>query len=309
MRPTHSGSLRLFRFAGIQVFVHWSWFLLIVYEVSTRRLSYSSPAWIVAETVATFAIVTMHEFGHSLACRQVGGQTQDIILWPLGGVAYVAPPPRPGAMLWSIAAGPLVNVILIPILGAIYYGLAYAGVPDTSLDLWHFVIAMNVINFVLLVFNLLPVYPLDGGQILRSLLWYGVGRARSLQIASVIGIAGIVIGVLWRFSANPSTDSLVWDALIAFFLGQRCWMGLREAKFITALERAPRHAGFACPSCHLAPPGGPIWACRQCRRPFDPFSTNAVCPHCGTAHPTTVCVHCGARHPIAEWRTAEPPPL
>ena len=64
----------------------------------------------------TVLIVLIHEFGHQLACRSVGGQTHDIVLWPLGGVAYVSPPQRPGAQLWSIAAGPLVNVILFPIL-------------------------------------------------------------------------------------------------------------------------------------------------------------------------------------------------
>ena len=57
----------------------------------------------------------MHEFGHALACRQVGGKANQIMLWPLGGVAYVSPPQRPGAMLWSIAAGPLVNVVLVPV--------------------------------------------------------------------------------------------------------------------------------------------------------------------------------------------------
>jgi Zn-dependent protease len=56
-----------------------------------------------------------HEFGHALACRQVGGQADLIVLWPLGGVAYVSPPPRPGALLWRIAAGPLVNVLLVPV--------------------------------------------------------------------------------------------------------------------------------------------------------------------------------------------------
>ena len=70
--------------------------------------------WSVLECLALFLIVLIHEFGHQLACRQVGGKTHDIILWPLGGVAYVSPPQRPGAQLWSIAAGPLVNVVLFP---------------------------------------------------------------------------------------------------------------------------------------------------------------------------------------------------
>ena len=71
------------------------------------------------EYLALFFIVMLHEFGHALACRQVGGTANQIVLWPLGGVAYVDPPPRPGATLWSIAAGPLVNVALLPILWAL----------------------------------------------------------------------------------------------------------------------------------------------------------------------------------------------
>ena len=69
----------------------------------------------VLEYISLFAIVLTHEFGHQFACRSVGGKTHDIILWPLGGVAYVSPPQRPGAQLWSIAAGPLVNVLLLPL--------------------------------------------------------------------------------------------------------------------------------------------------------------------------------------------------
>ncbi len=80
------------------------------------RDSYSSVTWNVLEYLALFLIVTIHEFGHALACRQVGGTANQIVLWPLGGVAYVDPPPRPGATLWSIAAGPLVNVALLPVL-------------------------------------------------------------------------------------------------------------------------------------------------------------------------------------------------
>src|SRR5579864_6431973 len=115
------GSIHLFRFSGIDVFLHWSWFLVAVFEIQSRTGRYSSVTWNVLEYLALFLIVTLHEFGHALACRQVGGRANRIVLWPLGGVAYVDPPPRPGATLWSITAGPLVNLILVPILGALYF--------------------------------------------------------------------------------------------------------------------------------------------------------------------------------------------
>src|SRR5215467_3925615 len=108
--PTNRGSIRIFRLFGIDVYLHWSWFLIVLFAVQTRAHAYGqSYGWNVLETLSLFGIVLMHEFGHALACRQVGGKADQIVLWPLGGVAYVAPPPRPGATLWSIAAGPLVN--------------------------------------------------------------------------------------------------------------------------------------------------------------------------------------------------------
>ena len=99
MTPTRSGSIRLFRLWGIDVHLHWSWFLVAVYSISNRIPNYTSPVWGVLEYLALFLIVVMHEFGHALACRQVGGRADQIVLWPLGGVAYMAPPSRPGATL------------------------------------------------------------------------------------------------------------------------------------------------------------------------------------------------------------------
>ncbi len=93
-RLRRQGSIHLFRFSGIDVFLHWSWFLVAAYEIQTRKGSYSSVTWNVLEYLALFLIVMIHEFGHALACRQVGGRADRIVLWPLGGVAYVDPPPR-----------------------------------------------------------------------------------------------------------------------------------------------------------------------------------------------------------------------
>src|SRR5438128_11539216 len=116
MSTSQSGSFRLFRFAGIDVYLHWSWLVVGYFEVKSRAGQFGSPAWNLAEYFTLFGIVLLHEFGHALACRQVGGVANRIVLWPLGGVAYVDPPPRPGATLWSIAAGPLVNVVLFFVL-------------------------------------------------------------------------------------------------------------------------------------------------------------------------------------------------
>src|SRR5438105_3660458 len=127
MTSIRRGSLRLFRVGGIDLFLHWSWFLAAAFEISGGTKSYSSRTWNVLEYLALFLIVTLHEFGHALACRQVGGTADRIVLWPLGGVAYVNPPPRPGAPLWSIAAGPLVNGARVPILYGVGIGARSVG--------------------------------------------------------------------------------------------------------------------------------------------------------------------------------------
>src|SRR5271168_1026528 len=190
--PTNKGSIRLFRLAGITVYVHWMWFLAAVYSIQYRTHVYSSLGWNALEFLSLFAIVLIHEFGHQLACRSVGGKTHDIVLWFLGGVAYVSPPQRPGAQLWSIAAGPLVNVILIPILYGLVSVSSHFEWYNTNPDLYDLIHNVWWINIGLLIFNMMPVYPLDGGQILRSLLWFIFGRANSLFIASIIGFIGLI---------------------------------------------------------------------------------------------------------------------
>ena len=95
MTPTRQGSIRLFRLAGIDVFLHWSWLIVAAYQIQERAKGYHSVVWPALEYLALFGIVLMHEFGHSLACRSVGGQADQIVLWPLGGVAYVA------ALVWG----------------------------------------------------------------------------------------------------------------------------------------------------------------------------------------------------------------
>ncbi|MGA9883990.1 MAG: M50 family metallopeptidase [Candidatus Acidiferrales bacterium] len=290
------GSIHLFRFAGIDLYLHWSWFVLAVIAVSYREGSFSSIGWNILDYLALFAIVTMHEYGHALACRQVGGTPDQIVLWPLGGVAYVNPPQRPGATLWSIAAGPLVNVALMPVLLGLAYTGALLGWAASMPHVFSFIQTVNYINLVLLGFNLLPIYPLDGGQILRSLLWYGVGRARSLQWAVWIGFVGaaglIAVAILGEY---------IWIGLISAFILMNCWTGLRHAQALARIAKLPRHQGYACPSCHTAPPVGQFWICGLCKQPFDMFATRAVCPNCSAHFSTTRCLDCGELRPMGEW--------
>lgn len=294
--PTHQGSFRLFRFRGIDVHVHWTWFIVAIYSVSQRAPNYASPVWALFEYLALFAIVTLHEFGHALACRQVGGTADQIVLWPLGGVAYVAPPQRPGATLWSIAAGPLVNVALLPVLFGVVWACREAGWLAGHRDLVEFLRALIFIDFSLLVFNLLPVYPLDGGQMLRSLLWYPLGRGRSLQVATIVGLVGGVAlaGLaIWWMS--------VWTGILAFFLLSQSWQSYKASGALRQLEQLPRRAEFKCPVCHASPPIGEFWVCPSCRGTFDAFATGGVCPHCQTVQELTTCPDCLSARGQRAW--------
>ena len=234
MTPTAQGSFRLFQLWGISVFLHWSWLVVAFYQIERRKGAYGSIGWNVAEYLTLFLIVLIHEFGHSLATRQVGGHADTIVLWPLGGVAYVSPPPRPGAELWSIAAGPLVNVVFFILLSVALALPAVGELALTNPDLHRFIKTIWFINTGLLVFNLLPVYPLDGGQMLRSILWFFIGPIRSLYAACIVGFVGVAgLAILTVLNWD------IWLAIITFFVFQSCLGGWRQAQAMSAHAAGP----------------------------------------------------------------------
>jgi Zn-dependent protease len=293
--PTNQGTVRLFEVKGIAVFLHWSWFLVAAYEITGRAETYSSITWNVLEYLALFAIVLLHEFGHAAACRSVGGRANQIVLWPLGGVAYVDPPPRPGAVLWSIAAGPLVNVALVPVLGILWLVTSALGAAS---DVQALVRDVTYINAGLLFFNILPIYPLDGGQILGALLWFVIGRARSMMITAGIGLVGVAALGLWALTIQS-----LWLGLIAFFLASRCLRSFQAARMLSA----PRVV-LTCPGCGSPPTPGAVLACRRCGVTFDLYKSAARspvrCPKCDEEVPALSCPLCRATGPIDGWRPA-----
>ena len=306
--PTgRQGSIRLFRLRGIDVFLHWSWFLVAAYMIRSQAGEYSSISWNVLEYLGLFLIVLTHEFGHALACRSVGGNADRIVLWPLGGVAYVDPPLRPGATLWSIVAGPLVNVALIPVFMLLSAAALHAGWWETMPNLARLIHNVAWINGALLVFNILPIFPLDGGQILRALLWYVMGRARSLLAATILGFVGAAAFIYYAFRQQST-----WLIVLAIFMVWNCWAGLKHAMVLLKMAKLPRRHGFFCPTCRNSPPLGEFWGCSNCKQRFDTFATQGKCPHCSAQFLTTRCMDCGRAHPMAEWAGQTPipePPL
>ena len=98
---------------------------------------------------------------------------------------------------------------------------------------------------------------------------------------------------------------------MAVFILMNCWGGLMQARALARVANAPRHDGFACPVCKVAPPRGAFWGCGKCRKAFDTFETQGVCPNCGTQFAVTSCPECGSLRPMSEWMAASsiPPKL
>ena len=154
-----------------------------------------------------FLVVLMHEFGHCWGARRTGGTAEEILIWPLGGLASVSPPHTARAHMITTVAGPMVNVIfctLSAIVLTVWVGTASV-VPinplspfspidplvyTTAAQQW--LMIFFGINYVLLLFNLLPVFPFDGGRILQAWLWKRKGHRRSMEIATSTGMFGAV---------------------------------------------------------------------------------------------------------------------
>lgn len=242
MLPTEQGSWRLFDALGVRVYLHWSWFLIAAIQVGTPQAAEMFSDWLfhIGWYLSLFAIVLLHEYGHALACKSVGGRADKIVLWPLGGVAYVQPPPRPLATLWSIAAGPLVNVALVPVtLGLMWTAGGSVESLNAGSDWQRFTFVLFATNLGLLIFNILPVFPLDGGQMLQAILWLFMGRARSLAVASGTGIvfasAGAAAVILFRLDW--------WLLIMAIFIGWQSFTGYVYARRLAAYERYERAWG------------------------------------------------------------------
>jgi hypothetical protein len=192
-------------------------------------------------------------------------------------------------------------VLLGPTIAAtVFYSSTSAGASFNP-DVDRFLYALAAINVVLLVFNMLPVYPLDGGRVLREILWFFIGPSRSLQVACYVGLVGIAaLAGLALYEQN------IFLIVILFFAASQCKRGLDEAKALKYLEpvkRARQPEMVSCPSCGQPPPLGPFWQC-ECGNAIDVISENGHCPHCSKLHLTVACPRCSQAAHLFDWRNA-----
>ncbi len=220
-------SLKLGRPFGINLYVHWTFFLLplLVLFGNLGPAGLGGALFAVALVLAVFGCVVLHELGHALTARRFGIPTRDITLYPIGGVARLERmSEKPWEEFWIAVAGPAVNVLIAGLLWAF---LAMSGqvarfVPLPPLGL-AFLANVMVVNVVLVLFNLLPAFPMDGGRVLRALLALKMGHYRATEAAVNVGM--VVIGLMFLaglFGWLPFSGlSLMLVAAFVWFAAQQ----------------------------------------------------------------------------------------
>lgn len=207
-------SYRIARIAGIDVKIHLSFVLLPVIfgYLGWRQGGPAAAGESILFIFLLFVCVVLHEFGHALAGRRFGIRTPDITLLPIGGVARMERIPEKSSQELAIAlAGPAVNVLIAAVLGVVL--ATTGGIFFITPEKWR-TICQNLmsINLALVVFNLVPAFPMDGGRVLRAVLGFFLPFTTSTRIAArtgqVMAVLFVIGGILW----NPML------LLIAFFV-------------------------------------------------------------------------------------------
>jgi Zn-dependent protease len=202
-------SLYLGKIAGIKLFIHWTFLILVAWIVIANVRNNATTdqiIWAVIFVLAVFGCVTLHEIGHALAGKQFQVKTSHITLLPIGGLAQMeAIPEKPKEELIIAIAGPLVNVLIAGIL------YLFVEPPQDIEELnvqaglrgENFWYALMSVNIILVVFNLIPAFPMDGGRVLRALLSFRLGHVKATRIAASLGQLLAIGFVFLGFMANP----------------------------------------------------------------------------------------------------------
>lgn len=204
--------------------------------------------------IALCFVVCAHELGHLIICRRLGGHVDEIMLWPLGGLSDPVPPHSPRALILSAMGGIFVNLLLAPLFAILV--VAFTGDPgsllfnplsiaqrigeiqlrDGSTPWWIIAIwSFYAVNMIVLLANLLPMFPLDGGRILQGIVWKSSGYSRSVWIAVHAGLVSAVVLVFVGAIAADGRTLLV----LGIFGGLVCIAERRKLQFLKYAEMIP----------------------------------------------------------------------
>ncbi len=211
-------ALRIATAAGIPIRLHFTFllFLLYIYVASPSSARLVSVLYV----LTVFACVVLHELGHSVVAIRCGIPVADITLYPIGGVARIEKRPNARQELRIAVAGPAVNVVIAAILAVV---LAAQGKLPLAADLLHFgggmegfVASILKVNIWLVLFNMIPAFPMDGGRVLRAVLALNMRPERATAIAANIG-QSIAIGAgIWAVMSHPPQWFLMFIALFIY---------------------------------------------------------------------------------------------
>lgn len=213
-------SWKIGEFAGIGLYIHATFPLLLLFAAAPTLFyggDWSAALLNIAFVLVLFVCVVLHEYGHALTARRFGIQTQDITLLPIGGVARLTRmPDDPMQELLVAAAGPMVNVVIAAVLFVAGFGLT-GHAPLFALEQPSFLGSLMTLNIVLVLFNLIPAFPMDGGRILRALLATQLEYGRATRYAAYLGQGIAVLFGIAGFFFNPL---LIVTALFIFIGAQ-----------------------------------------------------------------------------------------
>lgn len=226
MRDPMNWSFPIGHVFGVTVRVHAVLVLVYVGLIGRVAMIPEIPADAVYRFAAILAImfvsVLLHEFGHVFAARRVDGDAEQILMWPLGGLAYCTLPHNPAAHFVTTAGGPLVNLVLATAAGAvlaaqgfwppfsftppglIYPEMARFDATIVTNESWAAVTAYRVfwINWMLFWFNLVPAFPMDGGRILQSVIWWRSDYRQGTTVACYVGFSFMMLFMAWAIVVN-----------------------------------------------------------------------------------------------------------
>ena len=254
--------IRIGRLFGIEVAIHPSWFIVVGFFAFTLATGFFPSAYAgwtpvatwttaIVATLLLFASVLAHEFGHSLVARSQGIPVRGITLFLLGGVAQLErEPDSPGREAWMAIAGPLVSVAVAA--GSIGLAFVLPG-PEQVVAVLAY---LGVTNIALVVFNLLPGFPLDGGRVLRALLWWrSRDRVRATRRAAVVGQV-----FAWGFIALGAAQLVlggglggIWLALVGWLMIQAARTAARQVELDSMLAGVSAGRLMTAPAGWLSP--------------------------------------------------------